>query len=69
MVDLVIARTTPALLGAFSLITLLAHQRVQRTHLPMRQTAWYTKPRPTFLDALPVCDVVCGVMAIYRPRR
>lgn len=50
--DLAIARTTPALLGLFSLVTLLAHQRVRRNHLPMRQTAWYTKRRPTFSDAL-----------------
>lgn len=52
--DLAIARTTPALLGLFSLVTLLAHQRVRRNRLPMRQTAWYTKQRPTFSDALAV---------------
>ena len=52
--DLAIARTTPALLGLFSLVTLLAQQRVRRNQLPMRQTAWYTKSRPTFSDALAV---------------
>jgi hypothetical protein len=52
--DLAIARTTPALLGLFSLVTVLAHQRAQRNHLPMRQTAWYIKQRPTFSDALAV---------------
>jgi hypothetical protein len=52
--DLAIARTTPALLGLFSLVTVLAHQRAQHKKLPMRQTAWYHKPRPTFSDALAV---------------
>jgi len=52
--DLAIARTTPALLGLFSLVTVLAHQRAQRKKLPIRQTAWYRKPRPTFSDALAV---------------
>lgn len=52
--DLAIARTTPALLGLFSLVTLLAHQRARRNQLPIRQTAWYTKRRPTFSDALAV---------------
>jgi hypothetical protein len=51
--DLAIARTTPALLGLFSLVTVLAHQRA-RHQLPMRQTAWYVKRRPTFSDALAV---------------
>jgi hypothetical protein len=50
--DLAIARTTPALWGLFSLITLLAHQCVTRGRLPVRRTAWYAKPAPTFSDAL-----------------
>ena len=50
--DLAIRRTTPALLGLFSLVTLLAHQHAQRRKLPMRQTAWYHKTQPTFSDAL-----------------
>ena len=52
--DLAIARTTPALLGLFSLITLMAHQSTRRGQLPIRQTAWYAKPLPTFSDALAV---------------
>jgi hypothetical protein len=47
-----IQRTTPALLGLFSLVTLLAHDRLQGQALPVRQAAWYTKPLPTFVDAL-----------------
>jgi hypothetical protein len=50
--DLAILRTTPALLGLFSLVTLLAHQLTRRRKLPMRQTAWYRKAQPTFSDAL-----------------
>jgi hypothetical protein len=50
--DLAIARTTPALLGLFSLVTLLADRSTQRGKLPMRQEAWYVKPLPTFSDAL-----------------
>ena len=52
--DLAIVRTTPALLGLFSLVAVLAHQRARRDQLPMRQTAWYCKRRPTFSDALAV---------------
>jgi hypothetical protein len=50
--DLAIARTTPALLGLFSLVTLLAHQLASRDQLPVREAAWYAKPWPTFSDAL-----------------
>ena len=50
--DLAILRTTPALLGLFSLVTLMAHQHAQRRKLPIRQTAWYHKTQPTFSDAL-----------------
>jgi hypothetical protein len=52
--DRAILRTTPALLGLFSLTTLLAHQHVRRGRLPLRQAAWYCKSRPTFSDALAV---------------
>jgi hypothetical protein len=47
-----VLRTTPALLGLFSLVTLLAHQHTCRRKLPIRQTAWYHKMQPTFSDAL-----------------
>jgi hypothetical protein len=47
-----IARTTPALMGLFSLVTLLAHRQNEREPLPVRQAAWYVKERPTFADAI-----------------
>jgi DDE superfamily endonuclease len=50
--DLAILRTTPALLGLFSLVTLVAHQRLTGQPLPARPAAWYTKTLPTFVDAL-----------------
>src|SRR6266545_3424883 len=50
--NLAIVRTTPALLGLFSLVALFAHQLLQGQALPVRQAAWYAKPLPTFVDAL-----------------
>jgi hypothetical protein len=50
--DLAIARTTPVLLGLFSIVTLLAHRLARRGTLPVRQAAWYAKPQPTFSDAI-----------------
>ncbi len=50
--DWAILRSTPALLGLFSLVTVLAHRLTQRGKLPIRQTAWYAKRLPTFSDAL-----------------
>jgi DDE superfamily endonuclease len=50
--DSAILRTTPCLLGTFSLITLLADQLARHGTLPMSNDVWYTKPRPTFTDAL-----------------
>jgi hypothetical protein len=47
-----IRRTTPALLGLFSLVTLCAHQQLAHSAQVPRQAAWYRKPRPTFSDAL-----------------
>ena len=50
--DLAILRTTPALLGLFSLVTLFAHARLDGQPLPVRQAAWYAKAAPTFSDTL-----------------
>lgn len=49
---LAIARTTPALLGLFSLITLLAQRLTVNGGFPVRATAWYHKTEPTFADAI-----------------
>ena len=50
--ELAIARSTPALLGLFSLVTVFAHQLLQGQALPVRQAAWYQKGLPTFADTL-----------------
>ena len=50
--DLSILRSTPALLGLFSIVTLLANLHAQKQKLPVQQAAWYIKKLPTFSDAL-----------------
>ena len=50
--DLAIARTTPTLLGLFSVVTLLAHSLSAHQKVSSRSAAWYTKATPTFADAL-----------------
>ncbi|MBV8235748.1 MAG: transposase [Acidimicrobiia bacterium] len=50
--DLAIQRTTPVLLGLFSVVTLLAVQWHQAGLLVAEQTAWYEKECPTFSDCM-----------------
>lgn len=50
--DVAIARTTPVLLGLFSLVTLMADCLRTRQTMPVRLAAWYTKERPTFAEAI-----------------
>jgi len=54
--ELAIRRTTPALLGLFSIVTLYAHQRMVLQGsgaLRQEEAAWYRKLHPTFFsDAL-----------------
>ena len=50
--DLAIARTTPVLLGLFSIVTLLANRLARNGQLPIRQAAWYVKKQATFSDAI-----------------
>jgi hypothetical protein len=52
--ELAIERTTPALLGLFSLVTLLAYRLTEGAPLPVRTAAWYTKTEATFADAIAV---------------
>jgi DDE superfamily endonuclease len=47
-----IARTTPVLLGLFSLVTVLALRLSGAGGIPVQQTAWYRKAEPTFADCL-----------------
>lgn len=50
--DKAIARTTPALFGLFSIVVLFAHELLPQEQWHLRQSAWYVKSRPTFIDAL-----------------
>jgi hypothetical protein len=50
--DLAILRTPPALLGLFSLVTIVAHQLLDEHPFPVRQAAWYSNALPTFSDTL-----------------
>ena len=52
--DLAIQRTTPALLGIFSLTTLIAFRLTSDLGLPLpvRNAAWYVKSHPTFSDVI-----------------
>jgi DDE superfamily endonuclease len=50
--DRAIARTTPALLSLYSIVTLTAHLLIDKGATCVRSTAWYRKTRPTFSDAL-----------------
>ena len=47
-----IVRTTPALSGLFSLVTLLAHAQWTSGTASVRQAGWYAKAAPIFSDAL-----------------
>jgi DDE superfamily endonuclease len=49
--ELAIRRTTPALLGLFSSVTLVAHPRMVADGR-VRRAAWYPTPLPTLADAL-----------------
>ena len=50
--DLAILRTTPALLGLFSLITLWANDLASEIPLLPKSAAWYPKTHCTFSDAI-----------------
>ncbi|MBM6580853.1 transposase [Microvirga sp. BT689] len=50
--DPAVARTTPCLLGLFSIVTLLAGQLGQRARTAVLSDSWYRKSHPTFSDSL-----------------
>jgi hypothetical protein len=50
--DRAIARTTPSLLGLFSIVALLATRLDRHARLRVSATAWYRKEHPTFSDTL-----------------
>jgi hypothetical protein len=50
--EMAIRRTTPALLGLFSVIALFAGRQIREAVGVFRRAAWYHKRQPTFADAL-----------------
>ncbi|MCA1606451.1 MAG: transposase [Acidobacteria bacterium] len=50
--DKAVARTTPALFGLFSVVTLVAMQMSKGGEIPVAQAAWYKKEEPTFSDCI-----------------
>jgi hypothetical protein len=50
--DLAIARTTPVILGLFSLVVMLARRLQPDGKVPILTTAWYQKTEATFSDCL-----------------
>jgi hypothetical protein len=50
--DLAVERTTPLLLGLYSLVALFGHALAPTGSLPFKQAAWYQKQTATFSDVL-----------------
>lgn len=50
--DLAIARTTPVLMGLFSIVTLWADRIQKQQGIEAQSSAWYAKKHPTFSDAI-----------------
>ncbi len=47
-----IARTTPAILALYSIVTLAANELLAGQAMTIRHAAWYAKDSPTFSDAI-----------------
>jgi hypothetical protein len=50
--DRSVSRTTPAVFGLYSIVTLAAAHLIGGRPAPVRTTAWYPKPQATFSDAI-----------------
>ena len=66
--DLAIARTTPALLGMFSLIALWVADPKIAVCLRPRSAAWYHKREPSFSDAIAAVRRVFWSAPIFQCR-
>lgn len=64
--DLSILRSMPALLGLFSVVTLLANLHALKQKLPVQQAAWYNKQLPTFSDALRIVKQTLSSQRYFR---
>jgi hypothetical protein len=50
--DLAIGRTTPVLMGLYSIVTLTTGTLIKSEKKVIRTAAWYVKTQPTFSDAI-----------------
>ncbi len=50
--DRSVSRTTPALLGLYSIVTLMATRLIGDKEAPVRMTTWYQKQQATFSDTI-----------------
>jgi hypothetical protein len=67
--DLAIERSTPALLGLYSLVALFGQALHPDGQIPVTQAAWYPKKQATFSDVLMKCAGRCGTtLVIAHPR-
>ena len=64
--DLAVLRTTPCLLGLFSVVALVADGLYADGELYARQSAWYRKAAPTFSDALAAVRIALWRQALFR---
>lgn len=62
---LAILRTSPAILGLFSLVSLLAHHLLKGQPLPVRHTAWYPNLNPLFVTRSRMFDSTSGDRLIF----
>jgi hypothetical protein len=65
--DRAILRTTPALLGLFSLVTLWATDLAAERDLLPERVRWYRKPQPTFSDALALVRRELWAAQVFAP--
>ncbi|HXG64402.1 MAG TPA: transposase [Blastocatellia bacterium] len=63
--DLAIARTTPVVLGLFSLVTMLALRLATDGKVPVNETAWYSKAEASFSDCLIFVRKHCWALEIF----
>lgn len=50
--DRSVSRTTPALLGLYSMVPLIATRLLGNKEAPVRMTTWYQKQQATFSDTI-----------------
>jgi DDE superfamily endonuclease len=63
-----VLRTTPCLLGLFSLVSLIFHRHTRGRAIRPATDAWYAKPEPTFSDAIACVRRLCWSEILQQPQ-